>query len=50
MNTQQNNLNWQRWTARLLLILVASGGTVTVTIGDVGSVQMQVEPVVARTG
>ena len=43
--------NWRRWLAvQLLVLLVSSGGTVTVTIGDIGRMQVQVPPMASRTG
>jgi hypothetical protein len=44
-------LNWKQWLAvQLLILLVSSGATITVTIGDVGRVQVKVPPVASRTG
>jgi hypothetical protein len=43
--------NWRRWLAvQLLVLVVSSGGTITVTIGDIGRMQVQVPPVASRTG
>jgi predicted anti-sigma-YlaC factor YlaD len=42
---------WRRWLAvQLLILLVSSGGTITVTVGDIGRMQVQVRPAASHTG